>query len=218
MTSPDLRAVLHELIDAAANHVSPIRGHKDAWEAALDHACAALYQPAPPVANVTPSLDALLSPRGAYEPGTGKEDGAQLVGPQWWAPVYGCDTLENLLDQIHDRIIHHLRPPVEGIDVIGPDGDGADLQDLCDAEGVDVKSGARLLMRARKAWDAMKKQPQPVAEEYSATKPDWRSLCKELLNGLIEQENPSYPWPNYTKNAMDRASAWLDVPQKEEVK
>ena len=110
-------------------------------------------------------LDALLSPQGAYEPGTGREDGAQLVDQlEWWAPIYGCDTLETLLDLIRGRILPYLRPPITGIDVPGPDGDSADMVDLCQAEGVDVGPGVRLLKRARKAWDTTR-HPRPVPEQ-----------------------------------------------------
>ena len=106
--------------------------------------------PAPPAAL---DLDALLSPEGAYEPGTGHEDGAQLIDQlEWWAPVYGCDTLDNLLDRIRDRILPHLRPPIAGIDVPGGDGDYGDVLDLCAAEGVDPRVGVPLLKRARETW------------------------------------------------------------------
>lgn len=109
-----------------------------------------IAQPAPPA---TLDLDALLSPEGAYERGTGHEDGAQLVDQlEWWAPVFGCDTLDNLLDQIRARILPHLRPPIAGIDVPGGDGDYGNVLDLCAAEGVDPRVGVPLLKRARETW------------------------------------------------------------------
>lgn len=120
--------------------------------------------PAEPV-----DLDALLSPAGPYEtgPDAGNADGAQLVrdwhgNPTWWAPVSGCDSLDDLLFRIRSRILPHLRPPVIGIDIPGPDGDWADTADLCQAEGVPVEAGARLLRRARAAWG--QQQPTPPAE------------------------------------------------------
>ena len=44
---------------------------------------------------------------------------------------------------------------------------------------------------------------------------DFRALCAELLNGLVEQQHPDYPWPGYTLAAMDRARAALAEPQWE---
>lgn len=126
--------------------------------------------PVEPPASV--DLDALLSPAGPYEtgPDAGNAAGAQLVtgchGRIWWAPQYGCDSLDHLLHQIGARILPHLRPPVIGVDVPGPDGDWGDIADLCQAEGVDVEAGARLLRRVRAAWHPAwyQAQPTPPAE------------------------------------------------------
>ena len=123
-------------------------------------------QPPAPAASINPDLDALLSPEGAYERGTGQEDGAQHVsgprGPEWWVPQYGCDSLDNLLDRLRARILPHLRPPVAGIDVPGVDGDYGGLQELCDAEGVDPRVGVPLLRRARQAWKVAAQPPAPT--------------------------------------------------------
>ena len=43
----------------------------------------------------------------------------------------------------------------------------------------------------------------------------FRALCAELLNGLVEQQHPDYPWPGYTLAAMDRARALLAEPEPE---
>jgi hypothetical protein len=128
----------------------------------------ALYAAPPPApAASTPlDLDALLGPEGAYERGTGQEDGAQLVsdphGPEWWVPQYGCETLDNLSDRLRSRILPHLRPPIVGIDVPGGDGDYGDVMDLCAAEGVAYSVGVRLLKRARRAWNVATPTPAPT--------------------------------------------------------
>ena len=42
------------------------------------------------------TLRFLLSP--GYEPGDGTMDGAQPVDGQWWHPVFGCDSLQYVVD------------------------------------------------------------------------------------------------------------------------
>ena len=149
-------------------------------------------------AQVEPvDLDALLSPAGPYEtgPDAGNADGAQLVrdqhgNPTWWAPMHGCDSLDDLLDQIRDRILPHLRPPILGIDVPGPDGDWGNIADLCRAEGVKVSAGGRLLRRARAAWG--QQQPTPPAEGEAWEQVVWlRSLIGESVWFEPGSENAS---------------------------
>lgn len=102
---------------------------------------------------ITPSLAELVGPHPGYQPGTGREDGAQLVGGEWWAPEVGCDSLDATLEAIRDRIAPYLREPVAGVDVPGPDGDYGGLVELCRAQGVDPELGVPLLQRAQKAWE-----------------------------------------------------------------
>lgn len=71
----------------------------------------ALVEPVTPI-----DLDALLSPAGPYEtgPDAGNADGAQLVrdqhgNPTWWAPVFGCDSLDDLLSRIRGRLLPLLQ-------------------------------------------------------------------------------------------------------------
>jgi hypothetical protein len=42
------------------------------------------------------ALTALLHP--AYECGDGSADGAQLVDEEWWHPIMGCDSLQEVVD------------------------------------------------------------------------------------------------------------------------
>lgn len=219
-----------------------------------------------PTANLMtafePILVELVNPTPGYQPGTGKEDGAQIVqganGCEWWAPELGCDSLDATLEAIRYRISRYLREPVAGVetataptppageveelaqwldreadyelvtydssrfrraatllrqleqvayaasdylcgtrfpefanehggidslktnlsrlvahfehgprpvpgvDVPGPDGDFGGIEELCNAEGVDVRIGAPLLRRARNAWLPANALPLPT--------------------------------------------------------
>jgi len=44
--------------------------------------------------------------RAAYEPGNGVTSGEQMWGGKWWRPVWGCDTLEVLLDAVERRTLN----------------------------------------------------------------------------------------------------------------
>ena len=68
----------------------------------------------------------------------------------------GLDLLEANLSRLVAHFEHGPQP-VPGVDVPGPDGDYGGIQELCNAEGVDVRIGAPLLRRALAAW----KQTQP---------------------------------------------------------
>ena len=45
----------------------------------------------------------------------------------------------------------------------------------------------------------------------------YRAMCAELLSGLDELANPRYPFPGYTRCAMDRARALLALPEPQPV-
>ena len=143
---------------------------------------------APAPASDTPlDLDALLSPEGAYEPGTGHEDGAQLVDQlEWWVPSFGCDTLDNLLCRIRARIMPHLRPPIAGIDVPGPDGDYGNVLDLCAAEGVDPRIGAPLLKRAREAWGRRAAPTTPSLAEAREAARQLAGSAAEVVHQFLD--------------------------------
>ena len=191
----DLRSAVVRLLNEV--HDLRLKGNNPSLRAALADVRDALAQPAPPAPI---DLDELLSPKGAYEPGTGHEDGAQLVDQlEWWAPVYGCYTLDNLLDQIRARILPHLRPPIAGIDVPGGDGDYGDVLDLCAAEGVDPRVGVQLLKRAREAWGNTA-QPAPPAEG---------EVSDEELDDITDET----PWrgsPRHFGREVARAAIALD--------
>lgn len=40
-----------------------------------------------------------------YEPGDGSMDGAMLVDAEWWHPLYGCDSLQHVLDGVRYRAV-----------------------------------------------------------------------------------------------------------------
>lgn len=40
-----------------------------------------------------------------YEPGDGSMDGAMLVDTEWWHPLYGCDSLQHVLDGVRYRMV-----------------------------------------------------------------------------------------------------------------
>jgi hypothetical protein len=46
-------------------------------------------------------VDRLLSP--GYESGAGVMDGAQLVDGEWYDPMFGCDSLQYVVDNIRNR-------------------------------------------------------------------------------------------------------------------
>ncbi len=54
----------------------------------------------------------ILSPSGGYElrEDAALCDGAQLVGGEWWAPVFGCDSLESALSRIRERLERQAAP------------------------------------------------------------------------------------------------------------
>lgn len=46
-----------------------------------------------------------------YEPGDGSMDGAMLVDAEWWHPLFGCDSLQHVLDGVRYRVV--LQEPVK---------------------------------------------------------------------------------------------------------
>ena len=75
----------------------------------------------------------------------------------------GLDLLEANLSRLVAHFEHGPQP-VPGVDVPGPDGDYGGIQELCNAEGVDVRIGAPLLRRALAVW----RQTQPPQGEEVA--------------------------------------------------
>jgi hypothetical protein len=47
-----------------------------------------------------------------YEPGDGSMDGAMLVDGEWWHPLFGCDSLQHVLDGVRYRRV--LSEPSKG--------------------------------------------------------------------------------------------------------
>jgi hypothetical protein len=57
------------------------------------------------------TLCSLLSP--GYEPGDGTMDGAQLVDGQWWHPLFGCDSLQYVVDNARQALGPEVAIPAE---------------------------------------------------------------------------------------------------------
>lgn len=81
----------------------------------------------------------------------------------------GLELLEANLSRLVAHFEHGPRP-VPGVDVPGPDGDYGGIQELCNAEGVDVRIGAPLLRRALAAW---RQPPAPVAAPVPVSERPW---------------------------------------------
>ena len=45
-----------------------------------------------------------------YEPGDGSMDGAQLVDGEWWHPMFGCDSLQMVVDRAHALLQQQAAP------------------------------------------------------------------------------------------------------------
>jgi hypothetical protein len=89
----DLRALCAELVAALSSYD----------EADPYHDCAGLLRRAN---NLLESykkrnVDRLLSP--GYESGVGVMDGAQLVDGEWYDPMFGCDSLQYVVDNIRNH-------------------------------------------------------------------------------------------------------------------
>ena len=67
------------------------------------------------ISSVDKQKTSLLQP--AYEPGDGSMDGAQLVDGEWWHPVFGCDSLDHVVDNYWNAIFKARKTPVTPISV-----------------------------------------------------------------------------------------------------
>lgn len=57
------------------------------------------------------TLYSLLSP--GYEPDDGSVDGAQLVDGQWWHPLFGCDSLQCVVDNARQALAPEVAIPAD---------------------------------------------------------------------------------------------------------
>ena len=62
-----------------------------------------------PVDAMTTDWKAL---RAGYEPGDGSMDGAQLVDGEWWHPIFGCDSLQMVVDRARALLAQPEPQPV----------------------------------------------------------------------------------------------------------
>ncbi len=84
-----LAAIIRELPDNSHELAEAILYHPN-WPALLPSPT----REAGPLPKM-PTLRSLLYP--AYEPGDGSADGAQLVDGEWWHPIMGCDSLQEVV-------------------------------------------------------------------------------------------------------------------------
>lgn len=140
------------------------------------------------------SIDALLSPAGPYEtgPDAGNADGAQLVRDRhgnsiWWAPVCGCDSLDELLSRIRARILPHLRPPANhfpgATEMVAPPAEGevqllaAWMHRLADERTRNRRRGIRPHPNALTRTGAVIQQQAAVIQQQAAELAE----CREAL-------------------------------------
>lgn len=99
---------------------------------------------------------------------------------------------DDLMAEIRRVLLPHLRPPVTGVDVPGPDGDYGDIQELCDAEGVDVRIGAPLLRRAFAAWEQTHSSLGQVVlpEEIADALINAECALADIAEGEIDSNSP----------------------------
>jgi len=105
---------------------------------------------------MTDTLRALLQP--GYEPGDGSAKDAQQVDEEWWHPVFGCDSLQMVVDNARSML--ELPPGY-----IDPEHQGQDLEMLqvfyraCGAEG---GTADEIHLRGIKAALATHNPPNPA--------------------------------------------------------
>jgi hypothetical protein len=70
--------------------------------------------------------------RAGYEPGDGSMDGAMLVDGEWWHPLFGCDSLQQVLDGVRNKVV--LQEPAGAHQPV-PVSERLPGPEDCDAEG-----------------------------------------------------------------------------------
>ena len=124
---------------------------------------------------MTDILRALLQP--GYEPGDGSADGAQQVDEEWWHPVFGCDSLQMVVDNARSKL--ELPPGY-----IDPEHQGQDLEMLqafyraCGAEG---GTADEIHLRGIKAALATQQAALPALKARGLAKRDscWMAVIAE---------------------------------------
>ena len=127
---------------------------------------------------MTDTLRALLQP--GYEPGDGSAKDAQQVDEEWWHPVFGCDSLQKVVDNARSM----LEPSPGYID---PEHQGQDLEMLqafyraCGAEG---GTADEIHLRGIKAALATQQAALPAPRTGDLAKQDchWMALIAEDLH------------------------------------
>lgn len=103
--------------------------------------------------------------RPGYEPGDGSMDGAMLVDGEWWHPMFGCDSLQHVLDGVRYRRVLLETP--------GKTGDGSD--DLIEAVEV------------------IRRNPDDCKDYEDNYRTGWWDACNtvlELLHARLTHDRP----------------------------
>ena len=118
----------------AANSDAPRSAGMLTWAAQVvgEHADLLEQRQPVPVPDCDRNWDSILSPSGGYEMAddAALRDGAQLVNGEWWAPVFGCDSLESALARIRERLERQAAPVPVAVSERPWEREG-----WCDAEG-----------------------------------------------------------------------------------
>ena len=186
MSTPTIRAALERLVE-----IDRTQSIDWAWEHenAIAAARAALAEPVgegPPAVTTS----ALLHP--AYEPGDGSADGAQIVDGEWWQPVFGCDSLQIVVNNARAALAHlgHPAAPPAPAPVMGDRPSDEELYDLADEFAGDPVPSMRAAL-AR--WGSPATPPAPLTDLAARLISESKPMDPEIAEALT----PEARWDLY---------------------